>query len=630
MRSSAPLAIACRLRGLAARFVADREGNILIMTGLIIIPLLLAVGFGLDYSHAMKMQTRLDADADAAALSAVSGTAIGQSSGVVSCVNTSGATQNSTDVTNQLMAVRSLQAFVAQIPGFSGSIGCPTQTANSATSDTEQLVVPAPAGSSLTGNITVTSTVSYLNATSLTGRKAKVVYQAQATDYFAGVYAVAGNNNAKSLAIGGNSTAVASQPPSLNFYVAMDMSPSMLLPTTSTGISNLQTNTEWAQYSGQGCDFACHSNNMQQWRSGVYVQDTVNVGTAASPVTVHDSIYLNAAGTDFYRVGCTNTRQNNVYSSANVLIGNFGKYGGMSTSATSCNDTTNAGSVTNPITLKYLPSAYVPNSANDKTSNYVTLSVQYPDTFWLAENFSSVNSGQSNIQLRIDAMTAASQSLLSTAYQYETQYAHASPPPIYKLQFYTFNLGSPTAIAAPFGTMTDVASTYSTTFPQMSSLAPLDCSSSTWTNCGGSNADTDYRAMLSGMQTNMPTSAGAGTQASPQNVLVIITDGMDDSSSNAGAMSSSEITQCNAIKANGTRIAILYTQYVPATINYTSDSTFTTYAGYVSSIQSQLQACASTNPDGSSMMVTVPTNGDISAALNALFIQAIQTAALVQ
>jgi hypothetical protein len=74
-------------------------------------------------------------------------------------------------------------------------------------------------------------------------------------------------------------SAVASQAPSINFYVALDTSPSMLLPTTTSGITNLNAGARWnGEYyyykQVDGCDFACHSNNMQQWNMGTYVIDS--------------------------------------------------------------------------------------------------------------------------------------------------------------------------------------------------------------------------------------------------------------------------------------------------------------------------------------------------------------------
>ena len=98
-----------------------------------------------------------------------------------------------------------------------------------------------------------------------------------------------------------------------------------------------------------------------------------------------------------------------------------------------------------------------------------------------------------------------------------------------------------------------------------------------------------------------------------------------------GPLTASNITKCNAIKATGARIAILYTQYLPNTINYTANPTFNNFANNsIPSIQSQLQSCASVNTDGSYLMLTVSTDQDITAALTTLFQMAIKTAHLVK
>jgi hypothetical protein len=70
---------------------------------------------------------------------------------------------------------------------------------------------------------------------------------------------------------------VASQAPSINFYVALDTSPSMLLPTTTSGITNLNARalergilllSRWM------AAILPASNNMQQWNMGTYVIDS--------------------------------------------------------------------------------------------------------------------------------------------------------------------------------------------------------------------------------------------------------------------------------------------------------------------------------------------------------------------
>ena len=59
------------------------------------------------------------------------------------------------------------------------------------------------------------------------------------------------------MGVSGTSTAQASVPPNINFYLLLDNSPSMSLPATPAGITQMQTLTP-KQDSGAGCAFACH------------------------------------------------------------------------------------------------------------------------------------------------------------------------------------------------------------------------------------------------------------------------------------------------------------------------------------------------------------------------------------
>ncbi|HWU03313.1 MAG TPA: pilus assembly protein TadG-related protein, partial [Novosphingobium sp.] len=57
----------------------DASGNVLLITAGGLFVMLFAIGFGIDYSRAEMMQTKLNAAADAAVLVAVDPSEIGQS-----------------------------------------------------------------------------------------------------------------------------------------------------------------------------------------------------------------------------------------------------------------------------------------------------------------------------------------------------------------------------------------------------------------------------------------------------------------------------------------------------------------------------------------------------------------------
>ncbi len=545
----------------------DRRANVLLITAVALIPLMIAIGFGIDYARAERSRTRLNAAADAAVLAAVVPSMITQS-----------------DAAAQLAAEK---MFDQQTTGYSG--------------------------------LTITSrtvTVAAISSGSLgTLRTASITFTATSTNIFGSFLKVA------TLPLNGSASASASQPPSMDFYIALDTSPSMLLPTTQTGIDNLIAGARWNGHdywwSGpKGCTFACHSNNMQQWNQGTYVVDASQ-----------RAIYLDAGGstsTPFYRVACNGA----VYDDDGTVIGGSGSIryqsgGSWYTSATYCSG---YGPAANPVTLTYKPTG---------SSSFSNISVNFPDTWWLARNYGTVNPGRAQIDLRTDAQSDAAAGVIQYAYNLEQQYSNASVPPVYRMKFFTFNIGTPATLStSPFGTMTDVASSHSSAFPDLGAQAPLLAANTYWTSMSQytGNADTDFTSMFNGMKATMPTTAGTGTAASPQNVLILITDGaMDSTAEGMGQLSAAHIAQCTAIKATGTRIAILYTEYLPATINYTSHTTFNNFAANnVPYIQQQLRACASQNSDGTYLIQTVSTDGSVSDALNTLFAMTVQTAKLIQ
>ena len=603
--TSNPISSIASLRGFWRRLRADRQGNMLMMMGFAVIPLTLAIGFGVDYSRAERLQTQLNAIADSAALAAVAPTMLCQSSASAS-----------TAATNMF------NTQAATLVGISGTI-TPTVTIN-----------PSAAAAGCSGSL----------------RTATVTYTAKVTTLVTGMLGV------KTLPIGGSAIANASQPPSINFYVAMDTSPSMLLPTTSTGITQMMAGSYWggaaaSGWSPMGCDFACHAIDGQNQNYGTFIKD---INGYAVYTTSFDPV-AGVTRYNTYRINCAN---NNVYDGLNKQIG----YGGSITNspATACGGTFWSGGNNyffgaanlyyTPCTYNAGPPATCPATSRDAYGNPITtnVSVYFPDSWWLAENYSTINPGQSNIPLRLDQETPAAQNLTTYAYNIEQNYASAPTPPVYKLQFFTFDMGAPSVVpTAPWNALTDVATSHTSTFPNMSANAPVEQINSNGTDqWKGSQYSTvgftDITSALSGMQSNMPATSGIGTPSNPQNVLILITDGAQNLQGNAaqtyGSLTAAQIAQCTAIKATGTRIAILYTEYIPGTVNYTPNTPWINFAAGTSNfastgiptIASQLQACSTQNPDGSYLMQTVSTNGDISAALNQLFSMAVQSARLVQ
>lgn len=542
----------------------NSDANVTLIAATALIPTLFGLGFCIDYARAEMLQSRIDAVADAAALTATDPIYNSQTSTVAQAAATNVFTTQVTDYKD-----------------FSYDSG-----------NTSNL------------NITVVDGATINGVSTNNNRLATVTWSGTSLNMFSGIL------GSPALAIGGTSEAEASLPPSINFYVALDMSPSMLLPTSTSGIANLQAGAIWGGYDRTfnttgtvGCDFACHSVNMQQWNNGVYVIDANKY-----------EIFLDSAtNTTIYRVDCSgnvyDANSNKIGASASVLSGSnsAGYYCAQNTTV-----------YANPVTLKYKATG---------ATTYTTVSVNFPDTWWLAQNYGTVNPGQSQILLRTDDEASAAAGVIQYAYSFEQQYANSQVPPKYQMQFYTFDIGAPAKLASPFDTMTDVKTLATDTFPNLGAQAPNLAAISYWTTTSvyTGNADSDFAAMLNGMTSILPTVQGAGTQSSPDNVLLIITDGLVDSTAEGiSSLTAADVNKCNAIKTSGTRIAILYTTYDPATVSGTVDSTFNNVINNnLPSVLSQLQACATKNPDGTYLMQTVTAGQSLSTALNALFAAAV-------
>ena len=144
---------------------------------------------------------------------------------------------------------------------------------------------------------------------------------------------------------------------------------------------------------------------------------------------------------------------------------------------------------------------------------------------------------------------------------------------------------------------------------------------------GGSDADTNYDAAMTGITALMPTPGNGTNKAgdTPQEILFMVTDGVEDENV-SGSRQESTMTgtkdYCTPLKNKGIKIAILYTEYFPLPTN-------TWYNQHVKSYQpsigTTLQTCAS-----SGLYYEVGLGQNISAALTELFQEAVASAHLTQ
>ncbi len=473
---------------LARRLRLDRRGNVALMFALSAPVLLYAVGVAVDLSRAQMVHTRMNAAADSAALAALTPAMLQSSASVAQAA--------------------SVAMFNAKVSGISSLI--PANTVVTAT-------ITNPGGNVLKRQVVVT-------------------YTAQTSTIFSGVLKSA------SIGVGGNSTAVASIPPNIDFYLLLDNSPSMSLPTSSAGITSMQNLTPLEG----GCAFACHQAG------------TNNSDTAGNP--------------------CSDG------SSPTVNNGHF------------C-------------------------AAKNKAGK----AIYQIDNFALAR--------LNNIPLRLDELSSGVSELMTTANSY-TNSTQFSTPPSYRFAAYQMDL--PWTVGTTDYRIMSLTSNYVSSWQSSSSNFGVmemfqnstGCTDSTCTTGTAFNdVATNYDVALSSINSIMPA-PGNGTNLpgdQPQEVLFFVTDGVEDEQSGGSRLiqainTNGATNYCNAIKARGIQIAILYTEYLPVPNN-------SFYVSYVQPFQPnigpQLQACASPG-----LFYDAVIGTDLGKALSTLFQAAAHSAAL--
>ncbi|NEW89025.1 pilus assembly protein [Rhodopseudomonas sp. WA056] len=194
-----------------ARFHRDRRGNIAVIFALVLIPLISAIGCAVDYSRANALRTKLQAAADAASVGAVSRTSPAYIA--AGSMSTDGAITSGADD-----ALRIFNGNLANLTGY--------------TLDSVAATV-SKSGEAVTS---------------------KVTFSAQISTMFMKAVAVS------SMTVGGASTATASMPKYIDFYLLLDNSPSMGVGATPTDVAAMVAATA-NKSSDDHCAFACHDVN---------------------------------------------------------------------------------------------------------------------------------------------------------------------------------------------------------------------------------------------------------------------------------------------------------------------------------------------------------------------------------
>lgn len=187
----------------------DRRGNVLMIFGFSLIPLAGATGMSIDYARAMRLQTKLNAAADAAVLATVSKRGMLEP------------TANAQYAAQQMFIAQS--NYLQERAGNAGG----------------GLIIDYTLPSNVTVNVVDTiDNGSVVRDTTLT-------FAGQSKNSFGGLFGIS------TLPIKGIAKANTKAAPNIDFYVMMDTSPSMLFPATTAGVTTM--------VNGKNCAFACHT-----------------------------------------------------------------------------------------------------------------------------------------------------------------------------------------------------------------------------------------------------------------------------------------------------------------------------------------------------------------------------------
>jgi Flp pilus assembly protein TadG len=508
------------------RFRSDKSANIAVLFGIACVPLTSAVGCAVDYSMATRMRAKLQSAADGAAVASISQ----KSPGFVAASAMAGdgsVTAGVTDANN---------VFDGNMSGVGG------YTLQNRTS-------------------TVTKTGIQLASV--------VTFSAQVPTSF---MRVVGFQN---VTVTGTSKASAALPPYLDFYLLLDVSGSMGLPSTTAEAVRMQNiNPDNFRQYPTGCTLACHfaPQNSACTDSGTQGYPTNNycLGYAISRVSQSG-----------YAALLSNTTVNSTYPAG-----------------------------------KKLPSSIVSGLPNSLYNNLSTVT-KCPTA-----------GTDSCIQLRLDAVgfaLNATQAANGVSGLFETANNSMKVTNQFRIGLYPFirylysSYFPLTSSISPSSPINDAAA-------NLASL--LDTNMDSNLGSGGTHIDTAITSMNTAI-----TSVGTGAASNnTQPFVFLVTDGAQDpqvkgtpngSWSGSNHATTIDPTVCSQLKSRGITISVLYIPYQtinPVNTSFAGDED--DYANWnIPNIPASLQGCAS-----SGFFYTANTPADITDALNAMFKRALMTA----
>ena len=512
-----------RFVALMRRFRKDSRANVAVIFVIALLPILTAIGSAVDYSLATRMRAKLQSAADAAGVASISQKSAGY---------------------NAAMSMTS-----------NGSVSAGVTEANNIFDGN---MSPVTGYTNLSRTSTVTKTGNTLSSL--------VQFSADVPVIFMKVIGY------QKLTVTGSSTASASLPLYLDFYLMLDVSGSMGLPSTDAEQSRLATVNpdNYANYP-TGCTLACH----------FATQDVCGNGGQQYP-------------TNNYCMGYTYSRI------SQSLLQNL-----ITKPSTPSVPKQNPG----------LPNSMLPGLPASLTSGN-------PNSL-PSVSACSTDGTDACIQLRADAVGYAVQQLLLTAN------ATARVPNQFRIGLYPF-IRYLYAYFALTNSINGSPTNSSTINYAAANLASqLDTNVNSNLGSGGTHFENAFPSM-----STIITSVGDGSAWNNTLPYVfLVTDGAQDpqvKAINGGSWSGSNhatvldpVAQCKPLKDRGIIISVLYIPYQP--IQNPNPSFAGNEDGYananIPNIPPSLQACASPN-----FFFTANTPADITTALNAMFNQALITA----
>jgi Flp pilus assembly protein TadG len=504
---------------LIGRFLRDKRGNIAVIFALAAIPLLTAVGCAVDYSMATQIKAKLQSAADAASVGAL---AIGSPAYVAAGVMAGDGPVPAgvTDATNIFYAnLSSVAAYT---------------------------------------NLKVTPTVTKTNS----NISSQVTFSADMPTNFVKLIGM------PTLALSGSAKSVGSLPMYLDFYLLLDVSGSMGLPSTTSEAQRMQAiNPDNFRQYPTGCTLACHfaPQNSACTDSGTQGYPTNNYCLGYAISRVSQSGYT----------GLLQTNNNNPMR-------------------------------------KQLPSNVVSGLPNSLYTNLSTVSnCPSPGT-------------DACIQLRLDAVGYAVNQLFVTAKNSEKlpqQFRIGLYPFIQKLYSSYFPLTSSISGSATNPTTINYAAA------NLASL--LDTNTNSNLGSGGTHIDTALSSMNTLISS---VGNGSSWNNTLPYVFLITDGAQDPQIKgvpNGGWSGSNHATvinpatDCTPLKNRGVILSVLYIPYQPISpVNTSFAGNEDTYANNnIANIPASLQGCASPG-----FFYTANTPADITAALNAMFNHALVNA----